>query len=338
MTSNASAGKDLTDVNGARFCTENVVPSERFAYWRELTQRVWGFTLDPFCANEREFRAELRPMQVDAIRVASLDATSHWVRRDSRLIRQSDPEMYKFVLAVRGDRTTFVQGGREAVLTPGQMVLYETSHPLLSRSGVGDAKARMLNVTFPRHMLRLPGSQVRRLTAVPLPGHQGIGEVVGRFLEDVIPRVCDRQIAASAHLSESIVELITAVLADRMGNLVGRQALFLTVQAYILQRLADPYLSPAAIAATHHVSLRYLQVLFKDHGTTIAGWIRDQRLEWCRRDLHNPSFGQTPVSTVGARWGLVDAQHFSRMFRAKYGLPPGAYRSVNSEQSESTAL
>jgi transcriptional regulator GlxA family with amidase domain len=32
------------------------------------------------------------------------------------------------------------------------------------------------------------------------------------------------------------------------------------------------------------------------------------------------------VSAIAARWGLIDAAHFSRLFRAAYGLPPAEYR------------
>jgi AraC-like DNA-binding protein len=32
------------------------------------------------------------------------------------------------------------------------------------------------------------------------------------------------------------------------------------------------------------------------------------------------------VSAIAARWGLMDAAHFSRAFRAAYGLPPAEYR------------
>jgi AraC-like DNA-binding protein len=32
------------------------------------------------------------------------------------------------------------------------------------------------------------------------------------------------------------------------------------------------------------------------------------------------------VGAIAARWGLIDAAHFSRLFRAAYGLPPGEYR------------
>ncbi len=42
------------------------------------------------------------------------------------------------------------------------------------------------------------------------------------------------------------------------------------VRAHIDDRLADPELSPASIAAAHHISVRYLHRLFAQEGTTVA--------------------------------------------------------------------
>lgn len=58
----------------------------------------------------------------------------------------------------------------------------------------------------------------------------------------------------------------------------------------------------------------------------MARWIRERRLERCRRDLLDPLHREVPVSAIGARWGLADPAHFSRLFRAEYGRSPTQYR------------
>jgi AraC-like DNA-binding protein len=58
----------------------------------------------------------------------------------------------------------------------------------------------------------------------------------------------------------------------------------------------------------------------------VAGWIRERRLERCRRALLDPALRHWSVSAIAAHWGFVDAAHFSRVFRAAYGLPPAEYR------------
>jgi AraC-like DNA-binding protein len=39
------------------------------------------------------------------------------------------------------------------------------------------------------------------------------------------------------------------------------------------------------------------------------------------------------VSAIAARWGLVDPAHFSRRFRAAYGVPPLEYRRTMGRAS-----
>ncbi len=104
-----------------------------------------------------------------------------------------------------------------------------------------------------------------------------------------------------------------------------RHAQVTTVQAFIQRHLGDPRLSPAMIAAAHHMSLRSLQQLFHDEGLTVAGWIGRRRLERCRRDLADPALASRPVAAIATRWGFSSADDFSRAFRAVHGLPPADY-------------
>jgi AraC-like DNA-binding protein len=139
------------------------------------------------------------------------------------------------------------------------------------------------------------------------------------------------------------MDLLIVALAERLdrGTAVSfatqRRARLVSVQAFIEGRLADPHLSPSGIATAHHISLRSLQKLFEDQGTTAGQWIRERRLERCRRDLLDPALSGLPVSAIAFRWGFADAPHFSRVFRDAYGYPPGAYRRLRPEISAPAA-
>lgn len=98
------------------------------------------------------------------------------------------------------------------------------------------------------------------------------------------------------------------------------------IHAFIRNNLGDPNLTPDAIAATHHISLRYLHKLFQQEGRTVAGWIRERRLEQCRRDLANPQLGARPIHVIAARWGFTRPAHFSQAFRSAYGHSPRQFR------------
>ena len=112
-----------------------------------------------------------------------------------------------------------------------------------------------------------------------------------------------------------------------------QRALLQRSHAFVEQRLGDPELTPATIAGAHYISVRYLYRLFEGEPAGVAGWVRQRRLERCRRDLLDPALAARPVSAIAARWGLANASHFSRAFRAAYGLSPVEYRALAGRPS-----
>ena len=147
--------------------------------------------------------------------------------------------------------------------------------------------------------------------------HSETGERVSTVLLDVVAvTLVDR-------MADRAVEMQDGAMRDaRRGGLVGR------IRAFIDAHLGDPELTPAAVAAAHHISLRYLHKLFEPEPQGVAGMIRQRRLERCRHDLLDPSQADRPVAGIAARWGFSSAAHFSRVFRDVYGLPPAEFRRV----------
>ncbi|MGW9499321.1 helix-turn-helix domain-containing protein [Streptomyces prasinus] len=46
----------------------------------------------------------------------------------------------------------------------------------------------------------------------------------------------------------------------------------------------------------------------------------------CHRDLTDPRLRSRSIRAIATRWGFVDAAHFSRAFRAAYGVSPRDHR------------
>ncbi len=98
--------------------------------------------------------------------------------------------------------------------------------------------------------------------------------------------------------------------------------------------LSDPELNIKVIAVEHGISIRYLQKLFKDTGTSFSRYVRGRRLERSKNDLVNPIYRALSISEICFRWGFNGEAHFSRVFRKKYGSSPREFRRRNSARSE----
>jgi AraC-like DNA-binding protein len=131
--------------------------------------------------------------------------------------------------------------------------------------------------------------------------------------------------AVAADLGAAVVDLTRAVVVSAAGGRRERDVLHETLRArivaYIRGHLRERDLTPARIAAVHHISLRTLYNVWGDQGETLADWIVRERLERVHRELAL----MTPESTIFAvarRWGFVNQGHFTRRFRAAYGVTP----------------
>ncbi len=296
----------------------------RDEYWRHVLHETLGL-LEPRGLPDRMVAGEVGVVRVGEItgsgQGGALRATSH--------VRSSDPDVYKLDLLVQG-HGVIEQGGREARLGPGDFTLIDFSRP----ATWSVFSSRLVALSFPRSLLPLRPADVAKLTGVRIAGDRGAGALVSSLASQLPKHLDEWGAADGVRLGTAVIDMLTAALAarlerDRDVEADSRQrALLLRVHAFIEQRLDDPALAPPMIGDAHFISLRYLHKLFEAEQTSVAEWIRRRRLERCRRDLLDPALRSTPVATIAARWGLHNPAHFSRLFRARYGLPPAEFRRL----------
>ncbi|WP_320784727.1 helix-turn-helix domain-containing protein [Streptomyces sp. CRN 30] len=320
------------------FSTTVVEPKERFALWEETTAR--SHMRNRLRSDDQDdFRAGMRVLDLGEVSVSALAYSHLGLVRTPRLVRQSDPEMYQ-INYLPGGRGRLSLGRHDTRLGPGDLVLLDSSSAYHGDVRASSDDWAHLTVQFPRELLPLPQSTVRRLLAVPIGGHRGMAGVFTRWLADLNARADEFTPADLPTLASVTLDLLASALArclDADGSLPPesrRRALRTRVFEFAEQRLADPGTTPRTIAEAHHISLRTLQQLFAEDDTSPAAWLRARRLERCRADLADPRGSTDPVQAVAARWGFTDAAHFSRLFRATYGMPPRDYRRARWEERD----
>lgn len=275
------------------------------------------------------FRGVIRGASVDEVHVTEVRATSHVVERTPELIARGDRSYFKVSLMLAGTGL-LIQDDREAVLQPGDLAVYDTDRPY---SLVFDQDFRTMVVMFPKHLITLPSDMIGQLTAVRISGQEGLGGMVVPYLTQLAGNLDQLAGTTGARLAHSALDLVTTVFTRELGldeaSTDPHRALVQRIRGYIDRNLASTDLGPASIASAHFISTRHLHGLFQEQGVTVSTWIRTRRLERCRRDLLDPMLADRPVAAIAARWGFVDAAHFSRAFKAAFGISPSEYRAAH---------
>ncbi|MEH6374325.1 helix-turn-helix domain-containing protein [Streptomyces sp. KLMMK] len=312
------------------FSTDVVAPPERFGLFRDVTAR--SHMPNRLRSNDYEnFRARMQTVDFGELQVSALAFPHLDIARTAKLIRQADPEIWQvnYMLGAQGGVSL---DGADANFQVGDLLFMGSSRPYRGNVHTCDDSWSQLVLQFPRRLLPLPERLVQGLLAVPIGTHSGMGGVLARWMADLNGRAHEFTDADVNTLGSVTLDLLASVVArcldseDTMDPESRRRALQMRIHDFIRQRLADPSLTPEAIAAAHGVSTRHLYTLFRDQGLTVAAWIRQCRLEQCRHDLADPQLRSRHVRAVAARWGFTDPAHFSRTFRAAYAMTPTDYR------------
>ncbi|MEU8288749.1 helix-turn-helix domain-containing protein [Micromonospora sp. NPDC048905] len=321
--------------------TTVLAPADRFEFWHALVAQetapahISSAQLDNFVAYAQAI--DLGPIRLTSLRYPSLDST-----RPAQLVRRAEADVYQLALPLTG-RNVLTQDRNESAFEAGNhFTLLDTARPHVARhSADGPGLAATITVQIPHAALPFAPDLLRRLLAMTMPSHLGVGGLLANHLRSVAAQPEQYGQADAEVLGRVALDLLTAMLAQHLdveGTLspeARHTALRARVVDFIDRHLGSAELSPRSVAAAHHISLRSLHRLFEGETTTAAELIRVKRLEQCRRDLGNPLHLRQPVQAIAARWGFADKAHFSRLFRARFGLSPQAYRAAAHQRSRS---
>jgi len=327
-------------LNRQVFDTAHAPPRDRFGMWLDMLahtpalMRIRTEHADDFAARA-EF-LDLGPIQLIRHRYPSLDGI-----RTRKLIQRSEADYYLLALTLTGTGIAD-QDGQRGVCRPGDFTFYDCARPQeLSHHGDDNGRKPVSSIVafVPYDVLPLSHRRLAPLFAGRMSGAEGVGALLANYLIQLTGHPEQYHAVDAERLAGVGVDLLSTMLGrhlvstDAVPTEVRRRALLAQVRAHIGQHLGETSLSPQLIADAHHISVRSLHRLFEAEETTVAAYIRDQRLERCRRDLADPALRDLPIQAIAGRWGFRDKAHFSRAFRAAHEETPQAYRAQHLERA-----
>lgn len=306
---------------------------EGFQRWSDLVNSFIPTVLSSPRADD--FRASVRALELGPVRATVQAASTVHSRRTSATIRRLDPQAWLLTLVTRG-RVGIDQHGSRALLAAGDLMVVDTSHPYYMWAQAAD-QAGTVMVDLPPNIVSIPDRAMRSLAARKFSSDRGVGGILRRLLHHVAHADGAGPAREANHLGSAVADLAAVFLAqltrtqDGLSAPTRQAALVHEIRAFIERNLPDTRLTPAAVAAAHNISLRYLHLLLQAEGETVQALIRARRLERCRTELRQTD---RTVAAVGARWGFPDPATFNRAFKKAFGLPPGEYRRRYPVQPE----
>lgn len=263
-----------------------------------------------------DYHAELRPYRFGALNACEItgDQDMHvfpW--------RPGGASRLAVGVLLDGD-ARLEQNGRETCVGAGEFVLYTADRPF--KLGIQGPYRY-----FVAEFAGMAEGVVRQAMADRRTSEGPAARVFAATLAEFADQAAHLDPATGRELGEHVTCLLRTVLRGAPSAGSEPDSLYTRILDYVEAHLGDE-LDPGTIAAAHHVSVRYLHKLFQRQGRTVSGHVRQRRLDRIRRELTDPGLAQRPVAGIAAQWGIGEASHFSKLFRAEFGVSPREFRQV----------
>ena len=250
---------------------------------------------------------------------ATVDAL-HWDRR--HIAEISSPFCY-VILQLGAGRLRVAQQDDDVTLAAGDWTVIDSLRPARFQF---DGAMHILALNLPRDLVvvRARGRDIP--CAACASGTSGASAVFSTFARSLFEHALTLNPDDLRH-RESVLDLLFAALPGSFDVAQrNRERQLQRVMRFIDAHLGDAELSPQAIAHAAGVSVRHLHRLFEETGLSVGQWILQRRLQRARCDLADERFRGNTVLDVASGWGFKDPAHFSRAFRAAFGLTARDFR------------
>lgn len=208
--------------------TDDKSTAHRLDYWRHIVGDALvqlDMSTEPRPgASPGDYWGKMAYADLGIAQFAEVTAAPLRLARTSKLIRRSDPGLYKIEMQTRG-ASVLVQGGRETVLRAGDVAVVDTGRPyqmaagyLTSSAGVraragAASTAQLLTLMIPYAAMPLSVDTVRIVAGVALTGRTPTSGLVAATLGQMARCTAAGEEATAARLATVVVDLLAVGLS-----------------------------------------------------------------------------------------------------------------------------
>lgn len=307
--------------------TDDVSAEQRVAFWESYNASVLvGLRCSSFA--EQGLCARGRTFDLDSVRIADLQGNEHVVERSVPMVRAHPKHSIFACLLLQGEGFIF-QSGQCLPIHSGDWVVYSSDVPYL-HGLTRDSHHIVIDVDASQVVESEEAANL--MAPVKIDAQLPSGRLLARSLRSTAVDFVDHPYASEAervatkcrlYLRALLVPSDQRLQGDHPEAVVWR---LLRAETFIAEHLCDRELTAFTIARHLSISVRHLSRLFVTRQTSVTDWIWNQRLERARETLASLDSRAISIGEVAFRWAFANQAHFSRRFKARFGLTPTEYR------------
>jgi AraC family transcriptional regulator, positive regulator of tynA and feaB len=261
-----------------------------------------------------------------SVRIALGESTGYVVSRGKKEVESSSHDSYSIYLQLRS-QAIITQCNQVFTFQPGDIAISDLQHPFTATLAGG---GRRVTTVIPCEMIDRRAPWMRNTVLRRLAANSPYVDLARRHIIEMAENRTMRE-SAMILLAENLCNLLalasaTDIPPDRMQPELQIE----TMLAFCRQQLNDPRLTPRYVANRLGISVRTLQLRFKQIGQSFTHWLRDERLKACSVALRDENQRCLNISEIAYRWGFNDLSHFNKSFRERFGQTPTEWRNVKN--------
>lgn len=311
------------------FATDQAAGEARFEAWRDSISVV--FDVAPLAREGLGgFQASVNASHLGDLLVGDLCfGGQQFSRARPRLAR--DGLDHYLVQWYRGGGFIGQHGdGEDMEVRPGDITVFELDRPLRTFA----QPSRVLSLIVPRALAdEAFGSPGTDLHGTVLRADNPLGGLLSDHLASLHRRLPTIALADAPAVVHATTQMLAACLRpSRRTQAEAQDALhgvtLERIQQHIGRHLGTP-LAPDTLCGRFGISRSLLYRLFEPLGG-VAHYVQQRRLQRAYHALANPANQRLRVAEIAARMGFASEAHFSRAFRAAFGLTPSDARAMGT--------
>jgi AraC-like DNA-binding protein len=300
------------------YATTEVDSPRRFEYWHDAICTHF-VPAESWREGDGSFQGHLHGHSFGNLLVGRYSAAQHSWRRTPQNIK-ANPDEDLIAYLVESGTVNMEQSGRNIVLRPGEIALYDAASPFFHEISAES----LLLIRIPRSAIVSRCPKADGMANIKIGDRQEISKLLGSTMQTAFALPPSAPAIAKARLASALLDTLAAALEMQCGDAStstsNHDAIHRKALNYIDTHMEDNEVNLAKMAEALHVSERTLFRVFARLGTTPMLQLWRSRLEKSHSLLQEGMV--TQVTHAAYQCGFSDVSHFCRMFKKEYGVLP----------------